>query len=45
MIAPLVDESEAAAQEIARGAFYRLNNSARYLDAALAHMKDMNNHE
>jgi len=42
VVAPLVDESSAAAHEIARGAFYRLNNSARYLDAALAHMKAMN---
>ena len=42
VISPLVDESAAAAQEIARGAFYRLNNSARYLDAALAHMEAMN---
>ncbi len=42
VVAPLVTESEAAAQEIARGAFYRLNNSVRYLDSALAHMKAMN---
>ena len=42
VIAPLVDKSEHAAREITRGAFYRLNNSARYLDAALEHMKAMN---
>lgn len=42
VIAPLIDRSEAAAHEIARGAFYRLNNSARYLDAALAHMRSQN---
>ncbi|MBL4898072.1 MAG: iron-containing redox enzyme family protein [Colwellia sp.] len=42
VVAPLVTESEAAAKEITRGAFYRLNNSARYLDSALAHMTAMN---
>ncbi len=42
VVAPLVDKSEHAAQEIARGALYRLNNSARYLDAALTYMKEQN---
>jgi hypothetical protein len=42
VIAPLVDENEAAAMEIARGAFFRLNNSARYLDGALEYMRSQN---
>jgi hypothetical protein len=34
VVAPLVDSDPAAARELARGALYRLNSSARYLGAA-----------
>ena len=43
VLAPLAESNPAAAIEMARGAIYRLNNSARYLDAALVFMKEQNN--
>ncbi|AMG30760.1 iron-containing redox enzyme family protein [Grimontia hollisae] len=42
VLAPLANNNQAAATEMARGAIYRLNNSARYLDAALIFMKEQN---